>query len=234
MSISIWNYKETTDDSRWHKQKYTDEEIAANAQASSSAPSVAAADVPDPEIGMTMETETEEKEPPPDSDDAETAPASAVPTVTVPSESPSLGAPISSASASASVPDTPVIEVEAEPLALPDSTAPTPDTQTVVFPDAALSHSTSQRSNISSVGASDAPEPSTPGALDDKKDKRRSRLGSLKGFVRRISDQGGSSLSRSNSFGRPGSSLGVKSTSGTGAEGDGTPSRGGSDRGKQR
>jgi len=89
-----------------------------------------------------------------------------------------------------------------------DPSTPSTEKPTITFPDSAprMSMSNSQRSDISSVSASDLPEGSkgTQGAdAEDKKDKRRTRLGSIKGFVRRISDQ--SALSRSNSFGKPGS-----------------------------
>lgn len=70
-----------------------------------------------------------------------------------------------------------------------------------------MSTSASQQSNLS---GSSAPEVSSPPADDTKGDKRRKRLSSIKGFVRRISDQGG--MTRSNSYGKSGT--GTKSPMG--------------------
>lgn len=69
-----------------------------------------------------------------------------------------------------------------------------------------LASSASQRSNLSdspSVDGGDNSGASTPTGKNGKEGKARKRLSSIKGFVRRISDQGVQGLSRSNSMGSP-------------------------------
>lgn len=75
----------------------------------------------------------------------------------------------------------------------------TPSGKAVPFPPLPrMSSSISQRSGLSNASGGENGAPSTPGSNEPELgDKRRKRLSSLKGFVRRISDQG---VTRSNSF----------------------------------
>lgn len=80
-----------------------------------------------------------------------------------------------------------------------------------------MTSSTSQRSDLSTHAVTGGPQTESPSASSTdlpeaaKEDKRRKRLSSLKGFVRRISDQG---VSRSNSL------KGLSQTSGTSKGGE--------------
>ena len=87
---------------------------------------------------------------------------------------------------------------DARAVAFPTSTSPG------VMPiPPRLPHSTSQMSGMSAASSGGDAETGTPEGKDkDKADKRRKRLSSIKGFVRRISDQGG--VKRSHSFGGKG------------------------------
>lgn len=88
--------------------------------------------------------------------------------------------------------------------------------------------------NLSSSISNSSTGHGTPSAAEDKGGKTRKRLSSLKGFVRRISDQGGG-LARSNSTGKPGSRGGGLASPDAGAEGAGVASPAPSEgRGKKR
>ena len=172
--------------------------------------------VDDAEDGMLADPQPESKDAVPSPAENPPDASSADPPANPVMESPSIPAPV--AEAADTVPESNAAELDQSPGQSSTSASPSenPDLLSVASPSSSstavpfpgmprMNTSQSAQSELSELDAADSTSdlPDVPSAEGKDKETRRNRLSSLKGFVRRISDQG---VTRSPSTNRPGSS----------------------------